>query len=122
MINSIVDYRKTYTNDIISIGDMLSPTDGKVPKNSNGGLHHADAGTFDVRLLGSNGSYRGEVFDSRFDIHRTQTFINSLGDNGFKRFLTGPSVYGQFNNSGSIKVMNGGKVHDNHYHIDMGKR
>lgn len=122
MINSIVDYRKTYKNDIISIGDMLSPTDGKVPKNSKGGTHHADAGTFDIRLLGPGGSYKGEVSDSRFDSARTQCFINALGNHGFKRFLIGPSVYKQFTNSGSIKVMNGGKVHDNHYHVDMGKR
>jgi len=122
MINSIVDYRKTYGNDVIAIGDMLSPSDSKVPKNSTGGMHHADAGTFDIRLLGSGGSYKGGVSDGRFDSARTQSFINALGNNGFIRFLIGPSVYEQFKNSGSIKVMNGGKVHDNHYHVDMGKR
>ncbi|OYQ50511.1 RHS repeat-associated core domain-containing protein [Flavobacterium aurantiibacter] len=122
MINAIVDYKQTYPDDVVSIGDMLSPTDGKVPKNSSGGLHHADVGTFDIRLLGPGGSYKGTVSDSRFDINRTQSFINSLGKHGFKRFLIGPSVYRQFNDSGSVKVMNGGSVHDNHYHVDMGKR
>jgi RHS repeat-associated protein len=118
MINAIVEYQKSYPGDIISIGDMKSPTNGRTNISSTA-THHGDPGAFDIRLLGAKGSYKGTVTDVLFDKKRTQTFINALGNNGFKRFLIGPAVYQNFKNSGSIVIKNGGHVHDNHYHVDM---
>lgn len=121
MINSIVDYNTSYPGDVINIGDMKTPSNGK-PNYTSSKTHHADPNAFDIRVLGAGGSYRGTFSDKRHDLKRSATFINSLDANGFGRVIVGRSVYQHLKSAGtSINVATdkpNRKTHENHYHVD----
>ncbi|AMC09918.1 hypothetical protein Lupro_00995 [Lutibacter profundi] len=120
MINAITEFDiQTLLSNPIQIGDMRSPTNGRV-NLSPGAMHHGDNGAFDIRLLGVNGGLPGGslINDAAFSTQNTQLFINALGNNGFSRFLIGPNAVPNLNNSGGINVRNGGNGHNNHHHVD----
>jgi len=120
MINAITEFdTQTLLDNPIQIGDMRSPTDGRVNINSRR-THHGDTGAFDIRLIGNNGGLPAgsSVNDRAFSTQNTQIFINALGDNGFNRFLIGPNALPNLNNSGTTNVVNGGNGHNDHYHVD----
>lgn len=77
---------KSYPDDIISIGDMRSPTNGKT-YISAAKTHNGNNGAIDIRYLGNGGSYRGQYTNSQFDSGRNKAFIQSMGENGLIEFL-----------------------------------
>jgi hypothetical protein len=118
MINAVVEFNTSF-DDVIEIGDMKSPSDGKVPVKS-GKYHHGNNGAFDIRLLSSTSQRCVNINNSNFSIEKTQIFINCLGNHGFTKFRIGSSVASKFKGSGSIRMSSDeSNVHDNHYHIDM---
>jgi RHS repeat-associated protein len=121
MINAITEFdTSSLLANPLQIGDMRSPTNGKTNISASS-THHGNNGSFDIRLLGTNGGLPGgtTINNNNFSTQNTQSFINALGNNGFSRFLIGPNAVPNLNNSGTINVRNGGNVHNNHYHIDV---
>ena len=117
LINAIGDYREIYPNDIIQIGDMRSPTNGRVNINRSS-THHGDEGAVDIRYLGIGGSYRGTYLDNRFNAARNRALINTMGRNNFTRVFVAPGIRTQVN-SNNIRVNGDGTgTHDNHLHFD----
>lgn len=121
MINSIVDYNQVYSGDVIQIGDMKTSTNGR-PYYTSSSTHHGNKNTFDIRVLGNGGSFKGNFSSSQHDINRSKQFIRDLDVNGFGRIIVGRSVYSKLSGVGTkIKVATdepGKTTHENHYHVD----
>ncbi|TWP28920.1 hypothetical protein ETU08_08180 [Apibacter muscae] len=122
MINSILEYNKTYS-DIISIGDMRSPSDGPTYASSSK-THHANSGAFDIRFLGKNGTIKGGGTPSQVNLEKTQFFMDCLGKHSFTRIILSHKLKNKgFKVSGTLGILwDPSTVHDNHYHVDMGTK
>ena len=122
LINAIIDYKKVYTNDLISIGDMRSPDNGKVAYS--GGHHHGNAGAVDIRVLGEGGSYQGLFSDKRHDVDRSKLLIKLMGENGFSTAIVGRSIFDKLKSASdkNISVITDKPkktIHENHYHFHL---
>jgi hypothetical protein len=125
LINVVIEYRETYPDDILDIGDMRSPKNDGVPNSSPTNLHHKNFGAIDIRPLGKNGSFQGDFTDPRHDVGRSKAFIKAMGNHGYTTAIVGKKVIDILKEASNEKITvitdKGVSVHHDHYHFHIKK-